>query len=85
MDGQRLILKDGTVLENASAGVTSLSLWLWIKGITMQEAAQIALDQTKTKKIIFQYGDEEEVYTGYTSCESITRDGAEISICLSRG
>lgn len=84
MEGQRVILNDGTTIENARAGLAEGFLWLWLPGMTMQEAAAIAFDPEKTKKIWYQYGEMESEYLGYTGCRMINTDGAEVSVCLTR-
>ena len=84
MEGQRLIFKDSTVIENGRAGLADGFLWLWMP-ITMQEAAQIALNPAVTGKIYFVYGEEEAVYTGYTVCRNLMQDGGEVAVCLVKG
>lgn len=73
-EGQRLILNDGTIIENGSAGRSDGSLWLYVGTYTMAAAAEIFLNQGKTGKIIFQYGEMEETYTGYTVCKALMID-----------
>ena len=82
----RLILADGTIIENGRAGYYEGSLWLTLFGYTMQQAATIAFDPDKTAHITFQYGEMQDTYDGYTNCVnlSINIDG-EISICMKRG
>ena len=86
MEGQRLILKDGTILENSRAGLSGGFLWLWISGKTLAETAGLFLDPRKTDRIRFQYGDMEDTYERFTRCITLSdgRDG-EISICMTRG
>ena len=81
----RLIMNNGSVYENGSAGASGNTLWLTIPGITMQDAAQIAFDENKTKKIVHQYGNEESVYTGFTRCTRLMDEDIQISICLVKG
>ena len=85
MEGQRLILKNGTVIEDGRAGFFDGSLWLWMPGLTMAEAAAIAFDSSATSRIIFQYGDMEDVHSGYTVCTILMQDGNEIAVCLVKG
>ena len=84
MTGIRLILNDGTIIENGTAGVSEKILWLWIPGYTMAQAAEIFFDQSKTEKIIFQYGQMEDVFRNYTNCTSLMMDSAEVAVCLER-
>lgn len=86
MTGRRLILNDGTSLENCEAGLTPTSLWLYLKGVTMQRAADTFFDSRKTSKIVFQYGEMQDVYEGYTNCSTITEDEAgDVSVCMKKG
>ena len=84
-EGERLILKDRTEIEDGRAGEMDGFLWIWIGGMTMAEAAEIAFNPEKTAKIRYQYGEMEDIFTGYTNCTSmgIGPDG-KISICLRR-
>lgn len=85
MTGRRLIFGNGQVIENGEAGLSSNILHLWIPDMTMAEAAQLALDQTRTFLIRFQYGEMEDVYEGYTNCYGIAIDDEQISIRLKKG
>ena len=82
MDGRRLILADGTVIEGGEAGYSDGFLRCWFDGYTMQEAAQIFLDPEKTAVIVFELKDS---YTGFTNCRSISvsSDGL-ISVCMTK-
>lgn len=81
----RLILNDGTIIENGRAGYAIGFLWLRLPGYTMQEAAEIAFNPAKTKRIIFQYGQMEDVHEGFTSCTCINNEDSMISVCLVKG
>lgn len=80
--GRRLILNDGTVLENAQAGYASGVLWCYVPGITMQQAAALFFDPAKTQKIIFQYGEMEDTWEGFTVPVAMLQDEFQISISL---
>ena len=86
MRGQRLILNDGTVIENGRAGYSQGFLWLFLTGYTLPQAAGLFFDAEKTAKIIFQYGEMEDEYDGYTSCIRllIDNDGL-VSVCMEKG
>ena len=86
MNGQRLILKDGTTIENGSAGYSDATLWLYCYVYTMMQAAMLFFDPAKTDVIVFQYGDMEDRYEGFTNCRNmmINEDG-RVSVCLKRG
>lgn len=86
MEGQRLILNDGTTIEDGMAGYSEGCLWLRLPGYTMQQAALIVFDPTKTSRITFQYGDFEDVYVDFTDCVniSVNFDGL-VSACMKKG
>lgn len=84
--GRRLILNDGTILEDGEAGLAQDHLWLWFSGLTMQEAASMCFDPEKMSRIVFQYGEMEDSFDGFTACIAmqIGEDG-RISVCLVKG
>ena len=81
---RQLIMNDGTII-NGDAGLADGFLWLWMQGVTMQEAAAIAFDKSKTRRIIFKHGEAEEVYTGYTVCTNIKANNGETAVCMVKG
>lgn len=81
----RLILSDGTVIEDGRAGLDDNMLWLFFPGWEFWTAADKVRDHEAMKRIIFQYGADEDVYTGFTVCTSITSAGGEISVSLVKG
>ena len=85
MEGRQLILNDGTTIDGGEAGYADGFLWMWFGGMTLQEAAALVFDPVKTEKIIFQYGEMQDTYDGFTSCRSISinTDG-RISVCMTR-
>ena len=86
MEGKRLLLNDGTVIEDGEAGYSQGFLWLYFAGLTMPEAGAIFFDQAKTDRIVFQYGEMEDVYDHFTSCRNLMIDtDGRISICLAKG
>lgn len=85
MEGTRLFLKDLTVIENGRAGLADGFLWLWMPGITMQQAAVFVFNPDVMGRIIFQYGEEESVYAGYIVCKSLTTDNGETVVCMVKG
>ena len=86
MEGQRLILNDGTTIENGSAGYSDGFLWLWFAGFTMQQAATMFFDAAKTERIVFQYGEMQDEYTGFTTCRTLMVDtDGKISVCMVKG
>lgn len=83
MTGRRLILNNDIVIENGEAGYSAGFLWCYITGYTMAEAAEIFLSPGNTARIIFQYGEMEDQYDGYTECMNLMIDtDGKISVCL---
>lgn len=86
MEGKRLILADGTVIENGEAGYSEGFLWLYAESMSMMQAAQIFLDSDKTLRIRFQYGEMEDVYDGFTVCRGITMNAdGDLAVCMVKG
>ena len=83
--GQRLIMMDGMTIENASCGYAEGNLWCWLPGYTMQAAAAIFFDPSKTGKITFEYGEMTDVYEGFTNCASLLSSPDQISVCMKKG
>ena len=83
--GQRLIFLDGSEIENGSCGYSNGCLWCWITGYTMQQAAAIFFDPSKTGKIIYEYGEMSDKYDGFTNCTNLFIDNdGQVSACLKR-
>ena len=74
------------MIENGTAGFADGFLWLYTDGITIAQAARIFLDPDATARILFQYGEMEDVYEGFTQLRSLMLDeGGQVSVCLVRG
>ena len=84
--GQRLILMDGTTIENGTAGYSQGVLCCWFTGYTLPQAAQMFLDPAKTGRIVFEYGQMSDNYEGFTNCTYLMIDSdGKVSVCLTRG
>ena len=84
-EGQRLILNDGTVIEDGSCGYADGHLWCWLF-CTMQAAAALFMDPERTEKIVFEYGEMSSEYDGFTNCTNLFIDGdGKVSVCLTKG
>lgn len=84
MEGHRLILNDGTVIENGTAGLSNEILWLWIPG-TFWDIADVVRNAEAMQNIVYQYGEMEERYEGYTVCTGIMADGERIAVRMVKG
>jgi hypothetical protein len=82
---QYLKLANDRILEDCQAGATDDSLWLFLQGLTMQEAAQIAFDTEALQRIEFHYGTLHNTFEGYTELKAITSRGSQIEVVLQGG
>lgn len=76
----RLIMNDGTILPEGSAGYSDHRAWFWVKGLTMAEAFAMFNDPSKTRVIKHQYGTREVVYTGFTTMNLIKQSEFTVDI-----
>lgn len=84
--GQRLVLNDETVIENGRAGYSQGFLWCFFTGYTLPQAAALFFDPAKTSRIVFQYGEMEDVHEGFTNCTNINIDfDGRVSVCMTKG
>ena len=84
--GQRLILADGTEIENGRCGYSDGHLWCWINGYTMEQSAQLFFDHTKTNHIVYEYGEMTDTYDNFTNCTTLMIDSdGMVSVCMIRG
>ena len=86
MHGQRLILNDGTIIEDGGAGYSQGLLWCYFTGYTLPQAAALFFNPEKTARIVFQYGEMEDVHEGFTTCTNINIDiDGRVSVCMIKG
>ena len=81
---QRLILNDGTIIENGDAGYASGTLCLWIPG-TIADVAAICTNPAKMSRVTLQTDYETETYEGYTDCRSLSVNDGVVSVCMAKG
>ena len=82
----RLILKDGTTINDGGAGHAGRTLWLYIPQMTMQDAAALAFDPGKTDTIVHEYGDKQDTYDGFTRCtQLLAGEDGTITIGMEKG
>ena len=82
--GHRLILADGTEIENGRAGYNAGFLTLWLPGYTMAEAGAIAFNPLKMDQIVFQYGEMEDFYEHFTTCRTLNMQENEIEVSMQK-
>ena len=81
-----LILNDGTVIENGQAWNPGGVLRCFFDGYTIEAAATLFFDPTKTERITFQSDGTEEVFEGYTDCTGIELDAQNyVHVSLRKG
>lgn len=86
MEGRRLILQNGTVIEDGNAGESGGLLWLWFTSMTLSMAFALFSNPATTSRIVFQYGDSEYVYEGFTSCRGVNIDAdGVLTVCMAKG
>ncbi len=83
---QKLILNDGTELNNSYAAETIDYLFLYINnGMSMLQIMMLMANPEKIGRIIYAAGNNETQYTDYTTVSSITAEhGGMISVSLRR-
>ena len=82
--GRRIRMNDGTVWEGSECGYAQGFLWLFLHGIGIREAGPVVLDPEATEKIVFEYGEMQDEYNGYTCVKVIRDDDDGCSVCLTR-
>jgi hypothetical protein len=86
MEERRLILKDGKIIEGGEAGYYGGFLWLYIPAMPLSMAVALFDNPAKTGHIVFQYGEMEDAYDGYTSCMGVNIDAdGRVSVCMTKG
>ena len=86
MEGQRIILYDGTTIENGMAGYSQGYLWCYFTGYSMSQMAALFLDAFKTNMIVFQYGEKSDEYAGFTNCVLMrTDEDGNNAVCMRKG
>lgn len=84
--GKRLILNDSITIEDGLAGYADEFLWCYFTGYTLQEAATVFFNPANTEKIVFQYGEAEDTYTGFTNVRTLSIDtDGKVSVCMTKG
>lgn len=81
---KRLILADGTVLENCDCGYTNRSLWCFLKGISFGEAFQYfsSPDKFQSVTLELEYMDftDQIKYSGFEAITSIVQSENTVDV-----
>ncbi len=81
---QKLILNDGTELENSYAAETIDYLFLYIgNGMSMMQVMLMMVDPNKIRRIVYSAGENMTEYNDYTNVYGITIEhGGMINVSL---
>ena len=81
---QKLILNDGTELENSYAAETIDYLFLYIgNGMSMMQVMLMMVDPNKIRRIVYSAGENMTEYNDYTTVYGITIEhGGMINVSL---
>ena len=82
--GRRIIMNDGTTWEDSECGYADGFLWLYLHGVQLSDAFPIVNDPNATKKIIFEYGEMSDKYTGFKKLQTIRNEDYGCSVCLTK-
>lgn len=86
IDIRRLILADGTVLENCECGYSSRNLWCFLKDIPFGEAFQYFSSPEKFSTVIFEmtFGDitDRITYSGFQEITAVQQSENSVDVRL---
>lgn len=80
-----LQLADGRILPDCQAGMTESALWLFLKNMTMQEAAEIVFAKNLICDIEFHFGGMYSRYEGYSEVSILMNRKMQIEVSLTGG
>ena len=70
----RVVLADGTIVENCGIGATAFGIWVNVKNMDLMTAARLFGDPEKTRLMRFEYGSMYDEFEGYTQLSVINCD-----------
>lgn len=83
---RRLILADGTILDDCDCGYSEKQLWCFLRNLTLVEAFQIFSNPQKVSTVTFEYGADPEIvkttYIGFSNIKSINCREETVDVCL---
>lgn len=82
MEGRRVVMADGTELADAEIGYANGHIWCYLQNITLPMAYDLFSDPQKTGTLVFDYGEMQDVYEGFTQMNTIkiTEDGVDVRL-----
>lgn len=84
---RRITLNDGTIYENSDIGFTNGVICCFINGetATVLNTFPVFSDSAKTEKIVYEFGEKQNTYEGFTHLGGIWEEyGGGITILLKR-
>ena len=85
-DVHRLVLKDGTILEQSDCGYADRELWCFLRNVTFFEAFQLFSDPAKFEKIRYEIGLIENytriTYSGLTQVITVNQTEETVNVRL---
>lgn len=82
MNGRQLRLNDGTTYPNGSAGLAEGFLWCTIPGGRLEKIAPVFLNKEKTTVILYDYGEMQDRFEGFTQVWAMQTAADSCSVCL---
>ena len=82
MEGRRIVMADGTELIDSTIGYSDGHIWCFLVNISFSTAYELFSDAQKTGTLIFDYGDMQDVYEGYTKVHTVktTEFGVDVRL-----
>ena len=85
MTGRQIRLAKGQVYGNAGCGYAEGYLWCYLRGARLAEVMEDFGDPESTERIVFEYGEMEDVYEGFTAVKVTKEDADGCAVCLWKG
>lgn len=86
MSGRKIIFGDGSEIVGGECGFYSDTLWCYNAGTDVFDVVSLFSEKNKTKKITFIYGDQKNIYEGFTEIIAAIKDyNGVVKIALREG
>ena len=74
----RVVLADGTVINDCTIGITASGIWVNAKGMDIVRAAQLFSDPVLTQTMRFEYGDMYDEVKDFTQVSVFNCDDPQV-------
>lgn len=74
----RVVLADGTVVNDCSIGITASGIWVNARGMDIVRAAQLFSDPARTQTMRFEYGDMYDEVKDFTQVSVFNCDDPQV-------